>query len=489
MTIPYAPPGISVPLTSDQIDRRAMWVLFAGALLVYTYFFGGQGYNQNAQFDAIRAVVERGTFEITAYADPGGPLTFTGDVYRVNDRIFSNKPPGMALIGAPVYAVLAGVERALGIDLNDLRAVRFNAYVLTVLLSGLPGAWVVALLYRHLRENAFDPAVSALAAAGFAFGSLLFPYASVLMSHNLLAACLFAAWVWISRPTVSAGRAALAGLLVGFGILTFLPVAPIAALFAGYLIWGRLTRATVAFCACPALAVVVILAYNAHYYGSPFETGARVGGEQYFEPHLFLGYFDIPDPRRLLWITVHRYRGLLYCCPVFALSLLALIKPNRAWLRRNVVPALIVALFILFYTSFNGWAGGFSVGPRYAIPALPFLFLFAVPAIARFRTIALLLIALSTLNMLAVTAYNVMHPGVSVGGPLAGDDPVAECYKRLTMNWVARNSESFNLGMLLGLRGVLSALPAILLVAAVYLVLHRVTSSSSQLRREGLTVP
>ena len=96
MTIPYAPPGISVPLTSDQIDRRAMWVLFAGALLVYTYFFGGQGYNQNAQFDAIRAVVERGTFEITAYADPGGPLMFTGDVYRVNDRIFSNKPPGMA---------------------------------------------------------------------------------------------------------------------------------------------------------------------------------------------------------------------------------------------------------------------------------------------------------------------------------------------------------------------------------------------------------
>jgi hypothetical protein len=478
MTLPHALPEVSVPLTSDQqIDRRATWVLFVGTLLVYAYFFGGQGYNQNAQFDAIRAVVERGTFEITAYADPGGPLTFTGDVYRVNGRIFSNKPPGMALIGAPVYAVIAGVERALSIDLNDLRAVRFNAYALTVLLSGLPGAWVVALLYRHLCENRFDPAVSALAAAGFAFGSLLFPYASVLMSHNLLAACLFAAWVWISRPTLSAGRAALTGLLVGLGVLTFLPVAPIAALFAAYLVWRRLTPHAAAFCIGPALAVVVMLAYNAYYYGSLFETGARIGGEQYFEPHLLLGYFDMPDPRRLLWITVHPYRGLLYCCPVFALCLLALINPDRAWLRRNIVPALIVALFILFYTSFNGWAGGFSVGPRYAIPALPFLFLFAVPAIARFRTIALLLIALSTLNMLAVTAYNVMVPGVSKGGPLAGDDPVAECYKRLTMNWVARNSESFNLGMLIGIKGILSALPALLLVGGTFLLVLRLTSS------------
>jgi hypothetical protein len=86
--------------------------------------------------------------------------------------------------------------------------------------------------------------------------------------------------------------------------------------------------------------------------------------------------------------------------------------------------------------------------------------------------------------MLAVTSYNVMVPGVSVGGPLAGDDPVAECYKRLTMNWVARNSESFNLGMLLGLRGVLSALPATLLIVALYFALRHATSVTDPIHRE-----
>jgi hypothetical protein len=80
--------------------------------------------------------------------------------------------------------------------------------------------------------------------------------------------------------------------------------------------------------------------------------------------------------------------------------------------------------------------------------------------------------------MLAVTSYNVMVPGNSVGGPLAFD-PVAECYKRLTMNWVARNSESFNLGMLLGIKGVPSMLPAFLVIATLIVVVSRRAVSGS----------
>jgi hypothetical protein len=116
---------------------------------------------------------------------------------------------------------------------------------------------------------------------------------------------------------------------------------------------------------------------------------------------------------------------------------------------------------------------------RYAIPALPFLMLFAAPAISRYRAIALGLIALSTLNMLAVTSYNVMVPGNSVGGPL-DENPVAECYKRLTMNWVARNDESFNLGMQMGFKGVASVLPVVLLLALVLWRLWRLNGRETR---------
>jgi hypothetical protein len=477
MTLDHALPGLRHTHTIDLQRRLGRLLLLVGTLLVYSYFFQGQGYNQNAQFDTIRAVVEHGTFEITAFARPGGTLTFTGDTYDISGRIFSNKPPGMAIAGAPVYAVLAGVERAMGLDLNALNVVRLNAYALAMALSALPAAWVVTALFRHLLDNGFELRDATLAALGLAFGTLLFPYAGVLMSHNLLGACLFVPWVWVSRPSVSVSRATAAGLLVGLGVLTFLPVAPLAILYPIQLLRRRHVRQAIAFCAGPALAVIVMLAYNARYYGSPFETGARIGQEPFYEAHLFLGYFATPDPRRLFWITFHPYRGLLYCCPIFILCLMSLLVPARTWLRANIIPAIVIAFFILFYTSFNGWAGGFSVGPRYAIPALPFLMLVAAPAIARYRTIAIVLIALSTLNMLAVTSYNVMVPGNSVGGPLPFD-PVAECYKRLTMNWVARNSESFNLGMLLGIKGVRSIIPAALAIASVYWALWRLTSGS-----------
>jgi hypothetical protein len=476
MTDTHAPPAQpdARSVTSTSHDRHIGWLLFMGTLIVYGYFFGGQGYNQDAHFDTIRAMVEQRTFEITDFIRRGGPMAFTGDVYNVGGRVFSNKPPGLALVGAPVYAVLASLERSVGLDLNAPSIMRFNAYVLTLALSALPGAWVVVALFRHLRDNGCELPVASLAAAGFAFGTLIFPYASVLMSHNLLAACLFVPWVWISRPTVTVGRAALAGMLVGLGMLTFLPVAPLAGLYVIHFLRRGATREAIAFCIGPATAVAFMLAYNAHYYGSPFETGARIGGEPFYEPHLLLGYFGRPDLRRLYWITFHPFRGLFYSCPVFILCLLSLLTPERARLRKNLIPALVVAYFVLFYLTFNGWAGGFSVGVRYAIPALPFLFLFAVSAIARYRTIALVLIGFSTLNMLAVTSYNVMVPGNSVGGPL-NENPVAECYKRLTMNWVARNDESFNLGMQVGIRGVPSILPAALLIGATFYVLSRLT--------------
>ncbi|HEV2294972.1 MAG TPA: hypothetical protein VGR35_14050 [Tepidisphaeraceae bacterium] len=487
MTLPYALPNQLVPPSIEQLDRRVAWLLLLGPLLVYGYFFGGHGYNQNAQFDSIRAIVERGTFEITPYARPGGPFTFTGDVYDVDGRVFSNKPPGMTIVGAPIYAILALFERALGLDLDALNVMRFNAYVLTLCLSAFPGAWVVAMLFRHLREQGVALQHASLAAAAFAFGTLLFPYATVLMSHNLLAACLFVPWVWVTRSTVSVPRAALAGLLVAIGMLSFLPVAPLALLYLIHLLRRGFRRQAVAFCVGPALAVGAMLAHNAYYFGSPFETGARVGREPFYEEHLLLGKFAWPDWRRLYWITFHPFRGLFYCCPVFILCLLSLLQPTRAWLRQLVTPALVVAFFVLFYLTFNGWAGGFSVGPRYAIPALPFLFLFAVPALARYRTIAIILIALSTLNMLAVTGYNVMVPGNSVGGAMA-ENPVAECYKRLTMNSVARNSESFNLGLLIGINGVASLLPAAALIGAVFYLLRlftrerRLSLSSAPLR-------
>ena len=50
-------------------DRRAIlrWALCLAGL--YAFFYQGGGWNQNARFDTVRALVERGNFEITYYMD------------------------------------------------------------------------------------------------------------------------------------------------------------------------------------------------------------------------------------------------------------------------------------------------------------------------------------------------------------------------------------------------------------------------------------
>src|SRR6476646_10278632 len=124
-------------------DRSATAVLFVCSLLVYVYFFQGYGFNQNAHFATLRALVERRTWEITSYvADPYAD-GFTGDVSFVGGRTYSSKPPGLALLAAPVYAAAYHVERAAGRDPTSPAVARFNLYLLTIWAAGVPAAILV----------------------------------------------------------------------------------------------------------------------------------------------------------------------------------------------------------------------------------------------------------------------------------------------------------------------------------------------------------
>src|SRR5437868_4044866 len=94
-------------------SRSAPWILGIFTLLAYSYFFQGFGFNQNSHFATMRCIVEHGSPEITQLAG------FTGDVSYAGNRTFSNKPPGLALIGTPFCFVIYHVERHLGVDVNE----------------------------------------------------------------------------------------------------------------------------------------------------------------------------------------------------------------------------------------------------------------------------------------------------------------------------------------------------------------------------------
>src|SRR5438270_5858737 len=83
----------------DDTHRRLAVGLFVLTFVAYAYFYGGGGWNQNANFDLTRAIVERHTFAIDAYYHN------TGDISTHAGHIYANKAPGLSLLAAIPYAI------------------------------------------------------------------------------------------------------------------------------------------------------------------------------------------------------------------------------------------------------------------------------------------------------------------------------------------------------------------------------------------------
>src|SRR5947207_12425834 len=93
---------VSVSTGSSVEDRRIAEWLFLLAFVVGAYFHAGGGWNQNASFDLTRAIVERHTFAIDAYAGN------TGDVSFANGHVYANKAPALSWLAAIPYALIPG---------------------------------------------------------------------------------------------------------------------------------------------------------------------------------------------------------------------------------------------------------------------------------------------------------------------------------------------------------------------------------------------
>ena len=134
-----------------------------------------------------------------------------------------------------------------------------------------------------------------------------------------------------------------------------------------------------------------------------------------FDPNSIVTRF-IVSAARLVMLLVSPFRGLLVSSPVLAAGFagLAVLVADRRTRSLAAAFAVLVGFFLLFAASFNGWHGGWAVGPRYLVPALPFL---AVPLVVAWRrwprTAAALAVASVLLQGLAVAVDPQPAVGVS----------------------------------------------------------------------------
>jgi hypothetical protein len=455
-------------------DRRIAAGLFLLAFVTYAWFFSGGGWNQNAHFDLTRALVERQTLHIDGYR------VNTGDISWIRNggewHAYINKPPGISFLGAIPYAPLYVLERALQVPLDSWMWMTLNAWLVTALTCGVTGALIPAVLYLYGARRVSRVAALGVALA-VAFGTGIFPYATVMMAHVPPALFLLLAFVWLDE------RPLLAGVCAGIAGVSYYLCIPAAIVMLIALAF-RDRRAALRFATGGLPFGLALAAYQYACFGSPFLTSLETS-QNFTEQGLLFGVFRLPIPEAMWGLTFSEYRGLFFGSPFLRLAFLGLgrrpvPRSSSGLPRRDAVVILaIAAIFFFAMAGFNGWHGGSAFGPRYLVPMVPLL---AIPLLyLRGRALGILALVLGVfafgLHLLA-TAVDPMPRGaerrpvrnylLTAGRTSVNQQAIDELVPHRGHPPGSHESEwaSFNLGeTVFGAGNPLSVLPIVLWVA------------------------
>jgi len=386
------------------------------------------------------APVAEGVVKAPMVPEVPGEGCASGDVAFVSKtgHFHPNKPPGTSFMALPAYFAIYHVERWLGINPDHWWVLNMNAWLTTIFSVGLMSAFGCVLFLRLAIKFADGKTVPALlATAGFAFGTTFFPFATILFDHALTAALLLAAFYFLSWERCGAHdtctlrnashdvRHVLAGLAAGMAVLTnYVAVAAVGMLGLYALLAGRLHwRRAIGFALGGAPLAALLLYYHQVNFGSPFEIANNFQNPIFKTEGGSLGMFGQPNPYVVGLLVASLYRGIFVLCPILILGVAGWV----IWLRgKTWVPEarLCIAIFGLFFVvnaSFNGYHAGFSAGPRYLVPGIPFLALATVVAFVRWRKTTLALLGVSFLQQFLLTATDGQNP-LAVGGHARIDD-------------------------------------------------------------------
>ncbi len=475
-------------LNQDRLNQTILAVIL---LISYLYILPRWAdQNTNSRMDMIVAVVDNGTFQIDPYVQN------TVDFAKVGDHFYSDKPPGAGFLGIPLYAGLRLVLQnpvlgplmtrlstnsafqatlntsGTGVSEDKLR-IAISQVAVTYLVATLPTLLLALLLYRLLRKMQVSSGTSLFTVLAYGLLTPAFAYANNFYSHQLSAALLLAAFsLAFNREKIGqVGRLLLTGFLIGYAVISEYQVVLIAAILFLYTFYQLIRKGSwlkIGWVVLTGLLVMSIwMVYNTLIFGGPFNLSYSYSADWAVQHHTGFMSFTFPHWDAFWGITFSQFRGLFILSPLLLLAFPGLVVwwRNKAFRPELVVIVAIILAMGLFNSSSIMWWGGFSVGPRYFLPAVPFM---AIP-LGMFlnrnsqKTWANILAGVLALLSLAGTW------GMTLAGQSFPPDTILDPFAAYAFpNWQSGNIAR-NLGTLLGFNGISSLVPLAIILLSVAL--------------------
>lgn len=310
-------------------------------------------------------------------------------------HVVSTYPPWAGVLALPVYLgpAFLGVDSTsllLMMDLEKRAAMLITAASVIVLFFALQRvtlektAWFIALIY--------------------AFGTSSFSTSSqALWQHGpfqlFLALTIFCIVKGFEIPRFSA----YSGFALGCMVISR-PINLIVALPLVVYIVHKHRDQLVGFLLAGVPPLLLFVAYNTFYFGSPFATGI---GTSVVAPSSVISKlsssFNTPLLAGAAGVLISPGRGLLVYSPVFVFSVVGMIvawrEPKYLYLRYlSCVPILL----LIMVSKWGGWWGGECYGPRLLADVTPILCFLLYPAVEYFEgktAVKYVMIALTVLSI------------------------------------------------------------------------------------------
>lgn len=453
-------------------ERKLETTLFLVLFLTFSYFYQGGGANQNARLDMIRSIVELGQLNLK-------PFTGTHDTVRIEGKVYSNKAPGVSLVGVIPYYLVSRLQSPITAVFSPVFYHLFSGYLVTVLVVGLASAFGGVIFFRLLGLFHEPPGPRLICTAGLFLGTPVFAYSTALYGHVpgmvLALVCFYLLYKYlVLRPEAPRSRVYvfLAGLSGAAAVLFEYPTAFLVAVPGLYCIIRailaeprRATRLTwfVLGLAAPA---VVLGGYNYLVFGHPVhmayfnQAGLRAGYDG--RPQAFF-QFGPKTANILFQITFGDWRGFFHLAPFLILAFPGMVYFARQRGLRSLLATLwmVVLTYYFFTLLYPYWYGGKSLGPRHSMEMLPYLVFLGFFFVVRFPRLAAVAAAISIFFMLMATS---VRPEEYEAHPLR----IYYFYNFKEGNLSIRGEptfiqagkfNSFNLGQVAGLSGQASLLP------------------------------
>jgi len=512
-----------------QPSRRTYAItLFLILLVCYGYFLPKWAdWGANSRADLVYALGDLGVLTIDAYhQNTGDKACYPGPYDLATDtctgHYYTDKSIGPSLVALPFYIVFKGIAAlppvqnfiqsgrgigAMSDTLNpdgggirpeavyELLALTFISFFATSVPSAILGV-VVFLFATRFARNDFYAFILGLV---YGLATIAFPYSNVLYQHQLAAFGMFVGFYLLWRVIYENANLLwlwLVGVLFSLVVITEYPVViPLGIIFlwAAIKMPNRLALYRVVLGAIPL--GLVFAAYNYAIFRTPMPVGYEYS-TLWQDVHQ-TGFLSItlPNLATFLGLTISPFRGLFFLSPILLLGFVGLWyawKDKKTDRSAIMVVSLVIAFFLLFYSSSVMWWGGSTVGPRYLTPMVPFLALPIIFAFNRWlssalnRAVIVVLIALSFLNVWIQTTSGQAFPpaftedGATITNPLF----------QYSLPLLAQGNIARNYGLVIGLRGLLSFIPLIIVVATIYVIVPRWLTRREQrqdLKSQSLT--